>query len=187
MDNKTQKDQAYQLRSRMNGSENEPPPSLPSQEDKEVNILELPPRSQVHSNTKSKVKWKISFPLVRFLVLLFLIITVLILTYRIWGEDFLQTSDKENEETNELEEVIVGEKKDTPQEEQPSTLVQEKDPDSVGLQIYSVEEGDTLASIAEKFYGNAEDQQLIIDANGLTNKTLKVGQVLRIPPKNEPN
>ncbi|UFT97654.1 LysM peptidoglycan-binding domain-containing protein [Radiobacillus kanasensis] len=188
MDEKTQKDQAYNLRSRMHGSDDEQPPRLSSQEEKELNILELPPRSQIHTNKKTKVKWKISFPFVRFLVLLFLIITVLVLTYKIWGEDFLQSKDflNETETDSSHEEVIVGEKQNKEPEGDQQSLVQSKEPDLVGLQIYNVKEGDTLSSIAIEFYGNAEDQQLIIDVNGLTNKTLKVGQVLKIPPKHGP-
>lgn len=49
---------------------------------------------------------------------------------------------------------------------------------------YTVQSGDTLTTIAEKFYGNASDFTLIVDANNLDDATgLRVGQELVIPPK----
>lgn len=49
---------------------------------------------------------------------------------------------------------------------------------------YTVQEGDTLFGLAERFYGNTDDATLIEDANNLDRDTdLIVGQVLVIPPK----
>ncbi len=45
---------------------------------------------------------------------------------------------------------------------------------------YTVQKGDSLYSIAKKYYTTVND---IIDINNLTNLTLKIGQKLRIPEK----
>lgn len=46
--------------------------------------------------------------------------------------------------------------------------------------IYTVQKGDSLYSIAKKYYTTVND---IIDINNLTNLTLQIGQKLRIPEK----
>ena len=51
-------------------------------------------------------------------------------------------------------------------------------------QTYTVQSGDTLTTIAEKFYGDATAFDLIVDANNLDSATgLRVGQELVIPEK----
>ena len=50
-------------------------------------------------------------------------------------------------------------------------------------QKYTVQSGDTLTIIAERFYGDPRKFDLIVDANNLTSATsLRVGQELVIPP-----
>ncbi len=54
---------------------------------------------------------------------------------------------------------------------------------------YTVEKGDTLSKIAKEFYGNANEYMKIFNANRDQLKDpdkIQVGQVLRIPPKDEP-
>lgn len=47
---------------------------------------------------------------------------------------------------------------------------------------HTIEQGETLSSIAEKYYGNANQKRLIIKANGLKEETtLKKGKTLIIP------
>jgi nucleoid-associated protein YgaU len=49
---------------------------------------------------------------------------------------------------------------------------------------YVVKQGDTLRGIAEKFYDDASLDDLIAEANGITDATqLSVGRELTIPPK----
>jgi len=48
---------------------------------------------------------------------------------------------------------------------------------------YTVQRGDTLSSIASRFYGNSGEYQKIMDANNMTNTVIHPGQTLRIPPK----
>lgn len=51
-------------------------------------------------------------------------------------------------------------------------------------QTYTVQPGDTLTTIAQKFYGDPTKFDLIVDANNLSEDTpLRVGQELVIPPE----
>ena len=53
-----------------------------------------------------------------------------------------------------------------------------------GTKTYEVKPGDTLRGIAEKFYDDASLDDLIAEANGITDATqLSVGRILTIPPK----
>jgi Tfp pilus assembly protein FimV len=55
-------------------------------------------------------------------------------------------------------------------------------PDSAGPQTYTVQSGDTLWSIATKFYGNGSKYPLILRANDMAeNERLSVGVTLVIP------
>ncbi len=47
---------------------------------------------------------------------------------------------------------------------------------------YTVQEGDTLESIAERVYGDRSQFTLIQEANGVEGTALQIGQTLRIPP-----
>lgn len=55
-------------------------------------------------------------------------------------------------------------------------------PPAPAAQTHTVEGGDTLWAIAERFYGDGNQYQRIADANGIPNPDLiNVGQVLTIP------
>lgn len=62
-----------------------------NQEDTEINsVSSLPPRSEVHKQKKNKkVTFKIKFPIVRLLLILFFIIVILVFTSPIWLEKFV--------------------------------------------------------------------------------------------------
>ncbi|THF68243.1 BON domain-containing protein [Deinococcus sp. Arct2-2] len=60
-------------------------------------------------------------------------------------------------------------------------LTKEKDTDT-GDTVYTVQSGDTLGEIAQKYYGNAGEYKKIAHYNNISNPDLiKVGQKLRIP------
>ncbi|WP_138416903.1 hypothetical protein [Aquibacillus sediminis] len=99
MDRAKFKDQAYELRNMMNeindntedeNIEVETKQDHRGDSQQDVNILNLPPRSQVHEDKKTKVKWKISYPLVRLLLILFILIVMLLLTYQLWGKETIE-------------------------------------------------------------------------------------------------
>ena len=55
-----------------------------------------------------------------------------------------------------------------------------------GGETYVVKQGDTLATIAEQFYGNASLDDFLAEANGITDpEALAVGTELVIPPEPE--
>lgn len=56
-----------------------------------------------------------------------------------------------------------------------------------GGQTYTVQSGDTLASIAAEFYGDASYDDFLAEVNGITDpESLAVGQELTIPDDPEP-
>lgn len=70
-----------------------------------------------------------------------------------------------------------------PEEAVPTTS-RAVDAPPVTAQSYTVAKGDTLASIARKFYGDSSLAYKLATANGISNPNLiKVGQVLTIPDK----
>lgn len=61
----------------------------------------------------------------------------------------------------------------------------EEDSVSTGYQTYTVKKGDTLGSIARKFFGTTTKWKEIARANGISNAAkIKVGQTLEIPSTN---
>ncbi|MFB7722203.1 LysM peptidoglycan-binding domain-containing protein [Nocardia sp. NPDC058058] len=63
-----------------------------------------------------------------------------------------------------------------------AAAVEEVPPPPPAAQTYTVESGDTLWAIAERFYGDGNRYQQIADANGIPNPdAINVGQVLTIP------
>ncbi|MCT2537415.1 LysM peptidoglycan-binding domain-containing protein [Aquibacillus koreensis] len=158
----------------------------------DLNVLNLPPRSQVHANKKTKTKWKLSFPLVRLLVVLFILIVGLMLTFNFWGKEFLTTNvihPKNNSNSaGELVTIISGknaEQKDLQEESGKQQLISTTPLEPEDAEAYEVKVGDTLESISIEFYGNKESKSIIIEKNRLINEELEVGQVLVLPNKEE--
>ncbi|UOQ85905.1 LysM peptidoglycan-binding domain-containing protein [Gracilibacillus salinarum] len=131
----------------------------------------LPPRSEVHKNKKQTSKWKISFPLIRFMVILFIAIIVLLWTMRYWGEEYLSKAVQE-EVDHGVEEVTVKSRSSSGNEQ----LYQEAD-----IVTHVVRKMDSLFSISEQYYGTSEYVDLIIEANEIEKRTLIVGQEITIP------
>ncbi|MBM7569797.1 LysM peptidoglycan-binding domain-containing protein [Aquibacillus albus] len=191
----------------------------PLEAEDDLGILDLPPRSQVHAGKKAKMKWKISFPLVRLLFVLFLLIVGLVLTYQVWGKDLLETSSaKQSMEQNPAGELVQVkfQHDDHPVKDTIQISKEEKIVDSLTnsnenrtleestnqdeevnineeankqqtnkneVRTHVVKKGDTLFSIAMFYYGNKQGEKIIMEANGLTDKTVKIGQSLSIPFK----
>jgi nucleoid-associated protein YgaU len=56
------------------------------------------------------------------------------------------------------------------------------EPEAEAARTYTVESGDTLWAISERFYGDGNKYQIIADASGIANPDLiQPGQVLTIP------
>lgn len=78
--------------------------------------------------------------------------------------------------------------KSAPPQQAPVTPVSGTKPVAPKEQTYTVIKGDTLSKIAKEFYGNANAYMKIFNANRDQLKDpdkIQIGQVLRIPPKDE--
>ena len=53
--------------------------------------------------------------------------------------------------------------------------------DDIGDFIYTVQKGDSLWSLAKRFYGSGQKYPIIKEYNKLKSDTIRVGQVLKIP------
>lgn len=61
------------------------------------------------------------------------------------------------------------------------------EPDFTGMKFYTVENGDTLRSIAQKIFGDPEKYRGIMELNNLTNPRVYAGQTIRIPESMDSN
>ncbi|RLL48180.1 hypothetical protein D8M04_02585 [Oceanobacillus piezotolerans] len=70
-----------------NGNEQEDESSVKMEEEpsREIDILNLPPRKEVHTN-KAKAHLKLRTPFIRFLLVIVLLAAVIISAYYYWGE-----------------------------------------------------------------------------------------------------
>ncbi|WP_077326738.1 hypothetical protein [Virgibacillus siamensis] len=57
---------------------------------REIDILNLPPRKEVHSNTKHRTTFKINGALLRLIIVILLLILVIAGMYYMWGNDVLE-------------------------------------------------------------------------------------------------
>lgn len=58
-------------------------------ESRQVDILNLPPRKEVHSSGNKRTHVKISRPFIRLLIVIIVIIGILAGLYYVWGEELL--------------------------------------------------------------------------------------------------
>ncbi|GAB3052689.1 hypothetical protein [Virgibacillus ainsalahensis] len=61
-----------------------------TKEFKEIDVLNLPPRKEIHSTKKKRTHFKINFPLVRFLVVIIILLCVITGVYFVWEDAFIQ-------------------------------------------------------------------------------------------------
>jgi nucleoid-associated protein YgaU len=85
------------------------------------------------------------------------------------------------EETATVDEPVAETAVEEPATEAAPEAPAEPEPEPAA-RTYTVESGDTLWAIAERFYGDGSKYQVIADANGIPNPDLiQPGQVLTIP------
>jgi hypothetical protein len=54
-----------------------------------IDVLNLPPRKEIHGNKKSRIRLSMSKPFLRLLSVIFLIILIICGAYYIWGEELI--------------------------------------------------------------------------------------------------
>ena len=204
----------------------------------EFSTSHLPSRKEVHGRKKTKFKWKIKFPLIKLLGLLFILlpITIMAIFYSLSdgessasskesgyneeipeitmigsdGEEEQTKVEKEEDNTENInqEEVTEQEEKtdtteDTSKKENSQTEEDEvakvetttvessetkeqsstSTEDDYDIVEHVVKANETIFRISMNYYSSQEGIELIKQWNGLSNNTLKVGQVLKIPVK----
>ena len=75
---------------------------------------ELPPRGELHRQTRNKSKkWKINYPIIRLLLLFFILLPITFFSIYSFKDDLLLGSKKTNEEKGGYERVAIGKTKDS--------------------------------------------------------------------------
>ncbi|SEN42002.1 hypothetical protein SAMN04488134_10138 [Amphibacillus marinus] len=121
----------------------------------EIDVLNLPPRSQVHDEENARLKWKVSYAFVRFFVIIFILIVVLVLTFNYWGEHFFPSSSPSEQPRNLVgDQVLVVNDSAILSEEVSRQLQLAPNEDSRTLRgrYYLTGEDDSLNSIIDRFY-----------------------------------
>lgn len=57
---------------------------------RKIDILDLPPRKEVHSNSKNRTKLKMSRPFLRFSIFILILILVIFAVFYVWGNELIQ-------------------------------------------------------------------------------------------------
>lgn len=82
---------ANDLQAEKNQDSTEENDSVPvSEPTREIDILNLPPRKEVHSNTKKRTSFKISRPLVRLSTVIIVLAIIIFVAYYLWGAELIQ-------------------------------------------------------------------------------------------------
>lgn len=95
VESKEKADQATELKklfqdiaSQDHDSEDVMPPFEEHQQ--EMDVLNLPPRKEVHGRKGSRAKLKFSAPLIRFILVMMIIMGLLVFSYVMWGQELIQ-------------------------------------------------------------------------------------------------
>ncbi|WP_017472218.1 hypothetical protein [Amphibacillus jilinensis] len=192
---KSKEDQAYLLREQMNAiKNNEKSFATEEQEDvhdqEDIDVLNLPPRSEVHDEKSSRVKWKVSYALIRLFAILFIIIVVLILTFNYWGSYFIQLNSSPDAEANQVGETVQIISRGDQLSDEVTRRFQLNDDDDQQTEIigryYQTQVNDSLQSIIEMFYENDQYLPLIKRINNLyisTDELLDENRSLFLPSR----
>ncbi|BDG46700.1 MULTISPECIES: LysM domain-containing protein [Parageobacillus] len=165
-------------------------------EQKHEDVLSLPSRREVHKRKKEKkrAKWKLKYPLIRLLALFFISLPVLMLVIYYAHNDSKTVTVITRSETGSYEKIDIApdEEKTAPplsrpstqKKERPQSDVQKEDGASGGQPktiTHTVQENETLYSIAMKYYQSDKGMEIIKKWNHLKSMQLHKGQVLQIP------
>ncbi|MBM7661207.1 LysM repeat protein [Bacillus mesophilus] len=201
-DSNDHRDQAQDLRERMNKKEQDSSKSL--------DALSLPPRSKVHQakDKEKKPKFKFRFPLLRFLTFVFVLLPIAILGYTFHQQNELPAinelskddpshSEKisiatklenreveiENKELTGSEEEADREDVGSAEEETTDTSTEKATTEDYNIIYHEVKEGETLYSISQYYYKSRLGEELIKEWNKLSDNKVENGKILQIPLK----
>lgn len=152
--------------------------------DWQVNVLDLPPRSEIHAEKEAKVKLKISFALIRLVVILFLIIVGFILTYHFWGDQFLHSAEHNSNSNAVGERVRILANSQTLSNEVTIYVQLNSENEEVTPltgRYYISEASDTVETIANRFYQSTDIIPLLKKINNLTSNELDENQRVFLP------
>lgn len=161
---------------------------------KHDDVLSLPSRREVHRRKKAKkrVKWKLKYPLIRLLALFFISLPVLILGIYYANNDSKTVTVVTRSETGSYEQIDIApaEKKTALPSSESSTQKKDRQkadgasggqPKKQKTITHTVQENETLYSIAMKYYQSDKGMEVIKKWNHLKSLQLHKGQVLQIP------
>ncbi|MFD3446142.1 LysM peptidoglycan-binding domain-containing protein [Microbacteriaceae bacterium 4G12] len=139
----------------------------------ELNILQLPPRSEAHKHKeRKKSKRRIKYFFVRFLTALFVVVPVGVFYV---AQHYIHTMANNRPETKVFEEILfASKKKDTKENQQVNSQ-------TGSFHFHTVEEGETLSSIAKNYFPDREDAEAILRQYNDLQEEVKAGQIIRIP------
>jgi hypothetical protein len=126
----------------------------PDQE--EIDVLSLPPRSRLHEEKTQKVRLKISYAMIRLMVISFILLVILLLTYPYWKDTFFSGSNQEVIRAQLLDHS--SEKHDDARfrlsnEFERTVELETGKTETYQGRLYISLEGETLAQIVDRFYG----------------------------------
>lgn len=134
----------------------------------DIDVLALPPRSHVHEEKQAKVRFKVSYALVRLLAILFILIVVLVLTYNYWGSYFLiNGKDPIIRANDRSEEVLIDADHHQLSQEVTKTFYDGNDGTGKTLtgRFYLTQGDETLVQIIDRFYPNMYQLQDVQEIN----------------------
>ncbi|MFB1050466.1 hypothetical protein [Paraliobacillus sp. JSM ZJ581] len=182
-----QEDQAANLREHM--KHKDPIDQNEEIEHKEIDVLDLPPRSEIHQGKSKKTRWKINLIFLRFLFLLFIIVIILVITYQYWGKDLLDKAVQEdNSKRTSAETVqVVSPTNELSEEVTIQLELGEKVTDQIELtgRYYFISNEETLEDIAMEYYNTLEVVEMLKRVNQLEAETIKQGEKLFLPTIDE--
>ncbi|SDB91508.1 hypothetical protein SAMN05421734_102442 [Pelagirhabdus alkalitolerans] len=172
-----QDDQAHTLREQMESIQSHSETQSNTEDehrndvDDSMDLLNLPPRSEVHDEKEQKVRWKFSYALIRFVVVIFFIIVAILLSYHYWG-DLFYNSDTMNElradQTIDRVQVVSNQNGLSEEVERTFSLSSEDRTRTIKGHYYFTQNDETLEQVVDAFYQTHNSLPLIKEINDIT-------------------
>jgi hypothetical protein len=152
----------------------------------EIDVLSLPPRSRLHEEKTQKVRLKISYAMIRLMVISFILLVILLLTYPYWKDTFFTGSNQEVISAQLLDHS--SEKHDDARfrlsnEFERTVELETGKTETYQGRLYISLEGETLIQIVDRFYDNQLMLNQVQTINAVSTRTeiLPAGTRLFLP------